>query len=148
MPASVLAYLRSPGLMPLWTSVHSRLSRNGRVASGRLTVTELDFAQRDALSHLLKQVVGPQHRVDLAHLNSLLLESAAGLGLLDVVEAVVGPVPDRRANASAARAHRTLLREQASAALSVAGLADRSWAPTWIDLAWRHGTDQAAVALG
>ncbi|GIF26686.1 uncharacterized protein (TIGR02679 family) [Actinoplanes tereljensis] len=147
IPASVLLYLGSPWLMPLWTSAHDRLSRNGRVASGRVTLASLSPSSRDAIGHLLNQVVGETHRVDLAVVDRLLSASAAGTGLLDVVSAVVGPVPDRRADASAARAHRSLLRDQVAASLAVAGLADRSWAPAWVDLAWRHGPS-ATVALG
>jgi hypothetical protein len=70
-------------------------------------------------------------------------------------------VPDRRADASAEKARRDLLRDQANAALIDAGLDDCTWAPAWLELLWRQGlparlpaedvrrvVGQAATALG
>ena len=139
IPAGALTFLRSDGLTPLWTAAHARLVRNGRTAAGRLVLTGLDVDQREALGQLLDRVVGPRHTVDLGDLDRRLRESAAGTGLLGVVEAILGPVPDRRADASAEQARRALLRDSANAALTVAGLSDCAWAPAWLDGLWRQG---------
>lgn len=139
IPAGALEYLRSPGLRPLWTSVHRRLARNGRTVAGRLTLRELDAVQRESLSELLHRVVGPQLTIDLRDLDRRLSQTAAGTGLLGVVEAVVGQVPDRRADAAAEEARRDLLRDQADAALTAAGLGGCGWAPEWLDSLWRSG---------
>jgi len=161
IPAGALNWLQSPGLRPLWTAVHARLVRNGRAVSGRLTLTGLDDDQRDAVGRLLGRAVAARHTVALADLDRLLRDSAAETGLLGVVETVVGPVPDRRADAAAEAARRAVLREHANAALVAAGLGGRGWAADWLDRLWRGGlparlpTDevrrivgQAATTLG
>ncbi|PRY21309.1 TIGR02679 family protein [Pseudosporangium ferrugineum] len=161
IPAGALAYLQSPQLLPLWTTIHRRLIRNGRTATGRLTISGLDPEQRSALGELLDRVVGTQMTIDLATLDRRLRNSAAGVGLLAVVEQIVGPVPDRRADAAASAARRSLLRDHADAALVAAGLGDCAWAPPWLDWLWRQGlparlssedvrrlVDQASSALG
>jgi uncharacterized protein (TIGR02679 family) len=139
IPPAALAYLRSPALLPLWAACHARLIRNGRAARGRLTLTGLDPDQRDALGHLLDRVVTATHTVDLAHLDQRLRTTAAGTGLLDVVEAVIGPVPDRRALASTTQARRADLRDHATAGLDAAGLSGQEWAHRWLDQLWRQG---------
>ena len=155
IPGGALAYLRSPSLSVLWSAAFARLSRNGRVAAGRLTLTGLDPAQREALGALLGRGVGATLGVDLSQLDQRLLASAAGTGVLGVVEAVIGPVPDRRAAASAEQQRRALLREHADAALLAAGLDGRLPVPEWLDRLWRlPSTDfrtlvgQAATTLG
>jgi uncharacterized protein (TIGR02679 family) len=139
IPSGALAYLQSPPLSVLWTSAHTRLTRNGRVARGRLTLTCLDTVQREALSQLLACVVGATHAVDLSVLDRQLRDSAAGTGLIGVLEAVVGPVPDRRTDASVERERRALLREHANAAVLAAGLDGYPWVPEWLDRLWRQG---------
>ncbi|GAA4958112.1 TIGR02679 family protein [Actinoplanes utahensis] len=139
IPPATLAYLSSPVLRPLWAAAHSRLARNGRTARGRLTLTSLDPPQREALGHLLDRIVTATHTVDLSQLDERLRTTAAGTGLLDVVEAVVGPVPDRRALASASRSQRAALRDHATAALTTAGLSGHAWAHEWMDQLWRQG---------
>ncbi|GAA0405575.1 TIGR02679 family protein [Micromonospora fiedleri] len=161
IPAGALDYLRSTGLRPLWSAVHARLVRNGRLVTGRLTLTGLTDTQREAVGHLLGQAVGPTPTIKLADLDRRLRDSAAGTGLLGVVETVIGAVPDRRADADAESARRALLREHANAALVTAGLTDRPWTTLWLDQLWRQGlparlpTDevrrtvsQAAMTLG
>jgi uncharacterized protein (TIGR02679 family) len=152
IPTGALDYLRTPGLRPLWTATHARLARNGRTVSGRVTLTGLDADQREALSELLDRVVEARCTVELEKLDQRLWTTSAGTGLLGVVEAVLGPVPDRRADASAEKARRALLRDQANAALAAAGLGDCEWAPDWLDrLPARLPPDevrQAATTLG
>lgn len=139
IPSGALVYLQSPSLRVLWTAAHTRLTRNGRVARGRLVLTGLDLVQREALGRLLHVVVGATHTVDLSQLDRQLWDSAAGTGLLGVLEAVIGPVPDRRADTSVERERRALLREHADAAVLAAGLGGCSWIPEWLDRLWRQG---------
>ena len=139
IPSGALAYLKSPALQLLWTRAHTKLARNGRVARGRLTLTGLDVVQREALGHLLDGIVGATHTVDLSQLDQRLRTTAAGTGLIGVVEAVIGPVPDRRADASVERERRALLHEHANAAVLAAGLDGCAWIPEWLDRLWRQG---------
>ncbi|WP_127500445.1 TIGR02679 family protein [Actinoplanes solisilvae] len=132
IPSSALSYLQSPALRVLWAAAHRRLSGNGRVATGRLTLTGLDLAQRDALGQLLARVVGDSPTVDLSQLDRRLRATAAGTGLLGVVEAVIGPIPDRRADAAAERERRALLQEEAQAAVRDAGLDGYAWISAWL----------------
>jgi uncharacterized protein (TIGR02679 family) len=162
IPVGALAYLSSPGLIPLWTEVHRRLTRSGRVAVGRLVLRGLDDVQRESLSELLNRVVaGDRVTVDLSDLDRRLWNSAAATGLLGVVETIVGPVPDRRAEAEAEQTRRAFLRERANAALTAAGLGGCPWTAEWLDGLWRSGVTarltseeirrtigQAANALG
>ncbi|MFC7533852.1 TIGR02679 family protein [Actinoplanes sp. GCM10030250] len=161
IPPGTLTYLRSPALKPLWSAAHRRLAHNGRAATGRLTLTGLDAEQRDAIGHLINRPLSARCVVDLADLDRRLSASAAETGLLGVVEAVTGPVPDRRADASVEAGRRSQLRDHAQAALTAAGLGDREWAATWMDRLWRQGLPaklptgdfrrlvaQAATALG
>ncbi|MEO3746414.1 TIGR02679 family protein [Plantactinospora sp. B5E13] len=161
IPVGALQYLRSPGLRPLWTAVHARLVRNGRRVGGRVTLNGLGDEEREALGRLLGQPVGAAHTVTLADLDQRLWTSAAGTGLLGVVEAVVGPIPDLRVDAATERARRALLRDHADAALIAAGLGDRPWTSEWLDRLWRQGlparlpaaevrrvVSQAATTLG
>ncbi|BEL01939.1 hypothetical protein Q0Z83_001300 [Actinoplanes sichuanensis] len=139
IPPAVLGYLRSSALRPLWVAAHARLVRNGRVVRGRLTLTGLDPDERDALGHLLDRVVTASQTVDLTQLDQRLRATAAGTGLLDVVEAVIGPVADRRALASEAQEQRAGLRDHALAGLDAAGLSGQEWAQRWLDQLWRQG---------
>ncbi len=139
IPTDTLAYLKSAPLQLLWTCAHARLAGNGRVARGRLTLTDLDLAQREALSQLLDRTVGVKITVDLAQLDQRLLTTAAATGLIGVIEAVIGPIPDRRADAAVERERQILLREHANAAVLAAGLGDCEWIPQWLDRLWRHG---------
>jgi uncharacterized protein (TIGR02679 family) len=161
IPSGALTYLKSPQLRLLWASAHTRLSKNGRVARGRLTLTNLDDAQREAFGQLLDRIVGATHTVDLSQLDQQLRATAAGTGLLGVIEAVIGPVPDRRTDAAVERERRALLYEHANAALLAAGLDGCPWTSDWLDRLWRQGLParlpsadvrtiigQAATALG
>ncbi|MEV4134015.1 TIGR02679 family protein [Dactylosporangium sp. NPDC049742] len=139
IPPVALQWLRSPSLSPLWTVVRGRLQRNGRRAEGRLTVHCGSLQERDAVGQLLGRAVGTSVTVDLAALDRLLRSSAAGTGLVEVVEAVTGPVPDRRADAAAERDRRAALRGQVLATASEAGLDGQEWVTDWLDAVWRSG---------
>jgi uncharacterized protein (TIGR02679 family) len=136
-----LAWFASAGLRPLWTGLHSRLLRNGRSVGGRLTLTGLDPAQQDALGRLLGRAVAARDTVDVSALEKLL--AGAGTGVLEVVETVVGPVPDRRAERSADAARRASLEEfLAAQPLPVPPAA------CWLDLVRRLPLDEATRVLG
>ncbi|GAB3868191.1 TIGR02679 family protein [Dactylosporangium cerinum] len=136
---TALQWLRSPSLAPLWTAMHGRLTRNGGQATGRLTVHCASHEHRESVGQLLGRAVGTQVSVDLAALDRLLLASAASAGLVDVVEAVAGPIPDRRGAAAAEQQRRVSLRDQALAAAAAVGLDGQSWFPEWLDRVWRSG---------
>jgi len=139
IPVGALSWLKSPDLLPLWHETHARLLRNGRTATGRLTLTSLTDQSRVAVGQLLGYAVRSKVTIDLAKLDQRLLGSAAGAGLIEVVEAIVGVVPDRRTEASVDTARRALLRDHAEASLAAAGLADYPWAAEWLDRMWRAG---------
>jgi uncharacterized protein (TIGR02679 family) len=133
------AWFRSPELYPLWTALHTRLTRNGRTPTGKLRLTGLTEDERIAAAQLLSRPVELRPTVDLAVLDRMLWESSAEAGLVTVVEAVLGPVPDRRTDAAVETARRGLLRDDAETALVAAGLDDCTWAPEWLDRVWRGG---------
>ncbi|MEV0809098.1 TIGR02679 family protein [Micromonospora sp. NPDC050200] len=134
-----LAWLGSPELGPLWSAVRLRLIRNGRAARGRLSLRALDDRQREAVGLLIGRPVAAQVTLDLAELDRALASSAAAAGLIEVVEALTGPVPDRPADAAAEVTRRDQLREHGRVAVEAAGIADRDWAARWLDSLWRSG---------
>ncbi|MED7947866.1 TIGR02679 family protein [Streptomyces sp. BE303] len=97
-----------PGLRPLWTAVHDRLSTGrpvNRVRSG-----PLDDAGREALADLLglDRLPGAEPTVPLAGLDGAVLE-VCGRPLRDVVTAIVGPIRDRAAERELAAGRREAL---------------------------------------
>ncbi|WP_405007704.1 TIGR02679 family protein [Kitasatospora purpeofusca] len=97
-----------PGLRPLWTAVHDRLSTGrpvNRVRSG-----PLDDAGREALADLLglDRLPGAEPTVPLAGLDGAVLE-VCGRPLRDVVTAIVGPIHDRAAERELATGRREAL---------------------------------------
>ncbi|MCX4689553.1 TIGR02679 family protein [Kitasatospora purpeofusca] len=97
-----------PGLRPLWTAVHDRLSTGrpvNRVRSG-----PLDDAGREALADLLglDRLPGAEPTVPVAELDGAVLE-VCGRPLRDVVTAIVGPIRDRAAERELAAGRREAL---------------------------------------
>lgn len=84
----VPAWLADPALLPVWQRLRGPLERGARTTALR----GLDRAARHALSALLGRTVTGDVRVALAD-----LERVAGMPLVAVVEAVTGPLRDRRA---------------------------------------------------
>jgi uncharacterized protein (TIGR02679 family) len=151
IPAAARDWLGSAPIRPLWTAVHRRLERNGRTPRGRLTLRALSHEERDAVGELLGHAVAAEPTIDLAALDVLLTRSAAAAGLVEVAEALLGPVADRRAAAAAEADRRQALRAHGLAAIAAAGLSDRPWAEPWLDRVWRAGApllDQATTVLG
>ncbi|MBM0255771.1 TIGR02679 domain-containing protein [Micromonospora sp. 4G55] len=134
-----LAWLGAPELVPLWSAVRLRLIRNGRAARGRLSLRALDDRQREVVGLLIGRPVAAQVTIDLAELDRALASSAAAAGLIEVIEALTGPVPDRPADAAAEVTRRDQLREHGRVAVEAAGIADQDWAARWLDSLWRSG---------
>ncbi len=156
IPTRLRAYLSAPGLAQVWAAARSRLERNGLHPTGTLTL-DLDDAAADRLSGLLGRPLEPGvgRRIKLAELDAALRRSAAGQGLISVLEALDGrPLTDRAATRQDARAQWAQMWQRLDAALSAAGLADAAWVPEWIaglrrtGVLARAGTDAATRALG
>jgi uncharacterized protein (TIGR02679 family) len=129
----VPAWLRDPGLAPLWSAVADRLERNGVAAQGSVTVRGLDRPARHALSGLLgRAVVRDSARVDLAELDSLLLVRAE-LGLVAVVSAVRGGLTDRVGLRSARDAARLAPFAAVRAWLAGRSQAQPAWTEPWLE---------------
>lgn len=86
-----------PGYATLLAAVRARLEAGGDPAT--VTLRDLDGDARRALADLLgrRDVPGETARVRLADLDAALHASRVGAGLVDVLEALGGPLDDRRA---------------------------------------------------
>ncbi|MEU2250914.1 TIGR02679 family protein [Streptomyces sp. NPDC019224] len=93
-PAPGEAALRSPGLRPLWETLHDRLSSGRPVA--RVRLGPLDEPQREALADLLglDRLPDPRPTVTLARLEEAVTE-LSDRTVREVVTALVGPLGDR-----------------------------------------------------
>jgi uncharacterized protein (TIGR02679 family) len=155
LPPRLRAYLSTPDLAVVWAAARTRLERNGLHITGTLTL-DLDGAATDRLSGLLGRPLEPGtgRRVKLAELDAALRRSAAGHGLISILEILDGrPVTDRAAARQDAQSQWAHLWQRLDAALAAAGLADAAWVPEWIaglrrtGVLTRAGTDAAARAL-
>jgi uncharacterized protein (TIGR02679 family) len=86
-----------PGYGPLLAALRERLERGGRPAT--VTLPGLDGHARRALADLLgqRQPPSPSAAIRLATLDAGLRDSRVGGGLIEVLEALGGPLADRRA---------------------------------------------------
>lgn len=124
---------RSPGLARLWASSRKRLERNGLDAIGSLILYELTDQERYDLSGLLaRSITGHRVTVDLARLDLRLRESPAGRGLAAVLEALGGPLVDRKSINAESTAERTALWAAAREATVVHDLARYHWCDDWL----------------
>lgn len=132
LPPATRDYLLHPDLAPLWDAVRGRLERNGIQVTGTVTVT-LEEQGADHLSGLLGRRVTNPARVRLADVDTALRRSAAAAGLVTVIEALSGPLVDRKA----ARVARTEARANTAAlldaALADAGVGDQGWVPGFVE---------------
>ncbi len=107
----------------------------------------LDNAGRHEVAALIGRAVpDPAVSVDAEALDAILRERC-GHGLLEVVEAVLGPVPDTAQLA----AERTAARDEPiQAALAATGLTEQTWAHTWAEgvrrLVLRHRLTEGDLA--
>lgn len=95
-----------PALRPVWDRARGSLRRGSRTVMLR----EMTPATRHALGLLLGRAVTGDVRLVLAELDALLAERA-GCSLLEVVESVTGPLPDRDAQLAAREAPLAVLAE-------------------------------------
>ena len=155
LPPQLRAYLSKPELSPLWMAARRRLERNGLHTTGAL-VLDLTDAAADRLSGLLGRLVEPGagRRIRLAELDTALRRSAAGQGLISLLEILDGrPVTDRAAAREHAKAQWSQVWQRLDTALAAAGLADVEWVPEWIaglrrtGVLTRAGTAAATRAL-
>ncbi len=100
---------------PLFDAVRKRLERDGEGARS-VSLQGLGAEERRAVADLHGWQVIPEGtvRIDLARLDTALRETAIGLGLLDVVEALGGPLRNLRAEEAATREDRRDRWEQAA----------------------------------
>ncbi|OLE28242.1 MAG: TIGR02679 family protein [Catenulispora sp. 13_1_20CM_3_70_7] len=155
LPPQLRAYLSTPALAQVWAAARTRLERNGLQLTGALTL-DLDDVAAERLSGLLGRPVEPGtgRRVKLAELDSALRRSAAGQGLITVLELLDGrPLIDRAAARQDAHAQWTQVWQDLDGALAASGLAGSAWVPEWIaglrrtGVLTRAGTEAAARAL-
>lgn len=101
--------LAGPDYQPLWTSARKRLEGNGLSLEGTpLRLAGLSDQQRRSISGLLAISAaghGPMP-IRLSTLDAVLREGAASIDLISLLQAVGGPLRDRRAERSAARSAR------------------------------------------
>ncbi len=133
------AWLARPHLNRLWERARDRLTRNGRQVSGTITIGDLNADERYAMGELTGRAPGPTGRIDLAAVDAALRASPAGIGLLAILEALGGPVEDRRAVRNAQAARRAQVRDTFATAIADSKLALTNWADTLVDDLARAG---------
>jgi uncharacterized protein (TIGR02679 family) len=155
VPPQLRGYLSAPALAQVWAAARTRLERNGLLVAGTLTL-DIDDVAAERLSGLLGRPLEPGtgRRVKLAELDSALRRSAAGQGLITVLELLDGrPLIDRAAARQDAQSQWAQVWQELDAALAASGLAEAVWVPEWISglrrtgVLTRAGTDAAARAL-
>jgi uncharacterized protein (TIGR02679 family) len=155
LPKRLHAYLSVPDLTEVWQALRARLERNGLQVTGTLVV-DLSEVAADRLSGLLSRSIspGPGRRLKLAELDTALRHSAAGQGLISVLEVLSGqPLTDRTAARRDSLAEWAHVWQHLDASVAEAGLADASWVPDWIaglrrtGILTRAGTGAAIRAL-
>jgi uncharacterized protein (TIGR02679 family) len=96
-------------LLPLWRAVHDRLSSGSSVSS--IGVGDWSADQREALADLLglDRVPAVGARIPMARLQAAVAEIGDGRDLRGLVEDLLGPLTDRRAQQAQNAADRALL---------------------------------------
>ncbi len=146
IPAETRVWLAGPDLQRLWTGLRARLERNGLQATGTLRLTGLSVPERTALSQLLgRTLTGAEATVRLAELDTRLRASAAGAGLVAVVQALGPPLTDRRAVRADADARREHVWSSLSETLSSSPLSGEAWAHQWYDVLRRAGVPRGVT---
>ena len=117
-PTDALAALTRPELSRLWEAARRRLERNGRqVTTNPIPFADLTDAEVTTMCALLARRRPPdgQLRVSLAELDRALRSSNVQLGIVDALQALSGPVDDRRAQRATEREQRAALWRSADA---------------------------------
>lgn len=148
MNRDALSVLGRPEYSALFAAARARLERNGvAVGAHVLRLRDLDLPARDGIAGLLgraRTTDGPV-TVRLDALDAALRRSAVAAGLLEVLEALGGPVHDRRA----ARALAADEREALWARLRAHPVARRdARVGAWLDQVRRSGTATRAAGGG
>jgi len=112
----ILERLGGPEYTALFRAVRARLEAAGGAPARTVTLLGLTETERRAVAdlHGWPTMPGSRVRVSLTKLDALLRRSAVGAGLVDVVEAVGGPLADRRAEREAATLHEERLWTEAA----------------------------------
>jgi uncharacterized protein (TIGR02679 family) len=130
----VRALLGGPEYRRLLGAVRERLERGGGAARS-LTLPALDDRERAALAGLLGWPTVPAGRVrlHLAELDAALRASRLGCGVAEALEALDGPLRDRRAERDRERGRNDVMWQQAQKRAGHPALAD------WLDELRRRG---------
>jgi uncharacterized protein (TIGR02679 family) len=140
LPPNTQAWLAGPGLQRLWDGLRKRLEGNGLQAVGALRLSGLDERERTALSQLLgKTLTGASVTIRLGDLDARLRASAAERGLLETLQAIGGPLRDRRAARAGAEARREHVWFSLADAVRTSVLAEEAWAHQWCEGLRRAG---------
>lgn len=120
-------WITDPSLAPAWDRVRVRFEKAGLVASGSVEVPLATREQRQAVGDLLGRTITRESRkIDLAELDTRLRERS-GVGGLEAVLALLGPLPENR---PAARAAKVESREKPLAIASE--LIGATWGADWV----------------
>jgi uncharacterized protein (TIGR02679 family) len=125
-------YLSDDSLQPLWAALRKRLEGNGLQVTGALTL-DLDETGTDRLAGLLGRRVKRPTKVQLVELDAALRRSAGAAGLVTVIEALTGPLEDRKAVRAATKETRASTTALLDAALADAGISDQPWIAEFVD---------------
>ena len=104
--------LDRPELAPLWRAARERLERNGRtVTSSPIRLDGLSDGEVAAICGLLsrRRPRSNDMRVNLVEVDSVLRSGPTARGLVDTLEAMSGPVRDRKAERAALTDQRVAL---------------------------------------
>ncbi|MGP4000730.1 TIGR02679 family protein [Streptomyces sp. 8N706] len=146
LPTATRGWLAGPGLARLWEAARRRLEGNGLQATGSLRLSGLGAQERTDLSLLLrKPITGAAVTVRLDALDARLRSSAAGLGLMDVLQELGPALTDRRAARADAEARREQVWTSLARSLDASPLADQEWARQWYDGLRRAGVPKGVA---
>lgn len=151
LPPDTRHWLAGPGLVRLWSAARRRLEGNGVRSTGSLRLTAMSARERNDLSLLLgRALTGTAVTVRLDALDERLRNSAAGLGLREVLEELGPPLTDRRAAREENAARRQHVWVSLASSLDASVLAGQEWTGQWSEALRRTGvpkgvTPEAAV---
>ena len=130
IPASLL----QPGLGELWAAVRRRLDRYGPHWRGEITLPDLDHASDLSLASLLGR--RPPRRLDLAALETALMQRNVGGDLCDAIRRLGHPPSAVATERRAAQARTRAARDALSRAIESW---EEPWASEWADEVQRSG---------
>ncbi|MBF6225872.1 TIGR02679 family protein [Nocardia abscessus] len=139
LPPRFEAYLDVPSLRELWSKLRDRLERSGHAIRGSIRA-DLDTDAAERMSGLLGRHLSAGRRtLSLSELDTALLRSAAGQGLVPVLaELTGGPLRDRPSERLARREAVSALWSDVEKILHDRGLSTAPWVRGWTQ--WLHDT--------